>query len=124
AEFLTPAWKVISRQNTTSAATFSETNVEGNSISSPGYYVQKIEHQSPHRLSALSSLENPEIEEEMPQIVTQEPSMDSSARHKLQNLGDQEMPDGNFAAPKQSRSEEDTSGFPVLAGNSTLSGSG
>nr|XP_048286265.1 synaptonemal complex protein 2-like [Myodes glareolus] len=118
---LTPRWKGISRQNDTILPTFSETKLRGSSVLlTPEASTLKIELGSPHPSGSFSSLEHPEVEENVPQIVSQELFMENSFKHKLENSEHREMPDGSVAAPKQSRFE-DAPGSPAVTGISTPS---
>nr|XP_042134744.1 synaptonemal complex protein 2-like [Peromyscus maniculatus bairdii] len=119
---LTPVWKGISRQNDTILPNFSETKLQSTSvILTPEASTQKIEFLSPHSSDSLSSLEHPEVEENIPQIESRESFMENSSfKHKLENSEHRETPDGSIAAPKQSRLE-DAPGSPIVTGISTLS---
>ncbi|XP_052012556.1 synaptonemal complex protein 2-like [Apodemus sylvaticus] len=119
---LTLLWKSISRRNDSTLLKISETKLQDSSVLlTPEASTQKIELQSPPLPSRLSSLEDPEVEEDVPEIVNREPFMgNSSFKHKLGNLEHREIPDGSVVAVKQSRLE-DAPGFPIVTDISTPS---
>ncbi|XP_075827268.1 synaptonemal complex protein 2-like [Microtus pennsylvanicus] len=119
---LTPAWKGISRQNETILPTSSQTKLQGSSVLlTPVASTPKTELGTPHPLGSFSSFEHPEVEENVPQIVSRELFMENSIKHKLENSEHRgEMPDGSIAAPKQSRLE-DAPGSPAVTDISTPS---
>ncbi|XP_008691034.2 synaptonemal complex protein 2-like [Ursus maritimus] len=108
AQHLTPLWKDTSRQNNSTLPKISGTKFQGSSdFLTPEDSAQKTEHQSPHPLSELSSLEHSDVEENVSQTVDQESLMKSTSfKHKLQNLEDGDISDGSFAKSKQSKLEE------------------
>ncbi|XP_036044813.1 synaptonemal complex protein 2-like [Onychomys torridus] len=119
---LTPVWKGISKQNDAILPNFSETKLQSSSVLlTSEASTQKIEFLSPHSSDSLSSLEPPEVEENIPQIVNRDSFMENSSfKHKLENSQQRETPDGSIAAPKQSRLE-DAPRSPIVTGISTLS---
>ncbi|XP_028618933.1 synaptonemal complex protein 2-like [Grammomys surdaster] len=121
---LTPLWKSISRRNDSTLLKISETKLRDNSVLlTPEASTEKIGPRSPPPSSSSSSLEHPEVEEEnVPEIVNQEPFMGSSSfKHKLENLEHRdETPDGSAVTLKQSRLE-DAPGFPAVTDISTPS---
>ncbi|XP_059793747.1 synaptonemal complex protein 2-like [Balaenoptera ricei] len=108
AKTLTPLQKDTSGQNNVTPPKISGTEFQSSSaFLTPEDSAQKIELQSPHPLSDLSSLEPSDVEENVSETVTQESLMKStSLKHKLQNLEDRDRADGHFAKWKQSRLEE------------------
>ncbi|XP_061050809.1 synaptonemal complex protein 2-like [Eubalaena glacialis] len=108
AKTLTPLQKDTSGQNNVTPPKISGTELQSSSaFLTPEDSAQKIELQSPHPLSDLSSLEPSDVEENVSETVTQESLMKSTNfKHKLQNLEDRDRADGHFAKWKQSRLEE------------------
>eukprot|EP00070_Physeter_catodon_P018118 XP_023977673.1 synaptonemal complex protein 2-like [Physeter catodon] len=108
AKILTPLRKDTSRPNNVTPPKISGTKFESSSaFLTPEDSAQKIELQSPHPLSDLSSLEHSDVEENVSETVTQESLVKSTSfKHKLQNLEDRDRADGHFAEWKQSRLEE------------------
>ncbi|KAM9073924.1 synaptonemal complex protein 2-like [Megaptera novaeangliae] len=108
AKTLTPLQKDTSGQNNVTPPKISGTEFQSSSaFLTPEDSAQKIELQSPHPLSDLSSLEPSDVEENVSETVTQESLMKSTSfKHKLQNLEDRDRADGHFAKWKQSRLEE------------------
>uniref|UniRef100_A0A8C0CT35 Synaptonemal complex protein 2 like n=1 Tax=Balaenoptera musculus TaxID=9771 RepID=A0A8C0CT35_BALMU len=108
AKTLTPLQKDTSGQNNVTPPKISGMEFQSSSaFLTPEDSAQKIELQSPHPLSDLSSLEPSDVEENVSETVTQESLMKSTSfKHKLQNLEDRDRADGHFAKWKQSRLEE------------------
>ncbi|XP_049998211.1 synaptonemal complex protein 2-like [Alexandromys fortis] len=118
---LTSVWKGISRQNDAILPTSSQTKLQGSSVLlTPVASTPKTELGTPHPSGSFSSFEHPEVEENVPQIVSRELFMENSIKHKLENSEHREMPDGSIAAPKQSRLE-DAPGSPAVTDISTPS---
>ncbi|CAO2595847.1 Synaptonemal complex protein 2-like, partial [Lemmus lemmus] len=129
---LTPVRKGISRQNDTILLTFSETKLQDSSaLLIPEASTPKIEKDKENVARATGMAPwmlflrswHPEVEENVPQIVSRELFMENSFKHKLENSEHRgEMPDGSIAAPKQSRLE-DAPGSPAVTGDSMHPGS-
>ncbi|XP_076795252.1 synaptonemal complex protein 2-like isoform X2 [Arvicanthis niloticus] len=121
---LTPLWKGISRRNDSTLLKISETKLQDSSVPlTLEASTEKIELQSRLPSSSSSSVEHPEVEEEnVPEIVNQEPFMgNSSFKHKLENLEHRgEMPNGSVITLKQSRLE-DAPELPIVPDKSTPS---
>ncbi|XP_059967359.1 synaptonemal complex protein 2-like [Mesoplodon densirostris] len=108
AKILTPLRKDTSRQNNVTPPKIPGTKFESSSaFLTPEDSAQKIDLQSPHPLSDLSSLEHSDVEENVSETVTQESLVKSTSfKHKLQNLEDRDRAEGHFAEWKQSQLEE------------------
>ncbi|XP_007466478.1 PREDICTED: synaptonemal complex protein 2-like [Lipotes vexillifer] len=108
AKILTPLRKDTSRQNNVTPPKISGTKFQSSSaFLTPEDSAQKIELQSPHPPSDLSSLEHSDVEENVSETVTQESLVKSTGfKHKLQNLEDRDRADGHLTKWKQSRLEE------------------